>query len=154
MINNFWYYIKRDRWYHVYVLLIILCIVAGMISYGRTDHPPKPYIFTVEEVTAKVDLENEMQMLKHIPEANYGRIDSFYKNHTYRKVSVTFDTNLDFSQVHSHYDKQLKALGWIENPGSFHPLGKTVDYKKGNYTAQIGHESGDQYSLRFEWEKN
>lgn len=154
MINNFWYYIKKDRWYHVYVLLIILCIIAGIISYGRTAPPPKPYIFTAEEVTAKIDLENEMQMLKHIPEANYGRMNSFYKDHTYRQVWVTFDTNLDFSQVHNHYDKQLKALGWIEIPGAFHPLGKTFDYKKGNYTAQFDHGSGYQYSIEFKWIKN
>lgn len=145
-------YIKSNRWYNIYLILLASLLLAALvISHGEID---KPYVLTAEEVVVKADLEGEMQSLQHMPGAKYGRINSFNKNHSFRLVSVTFDTTLDTETVIGHYDKQLKAHGWVESPGDFHLWGKYIHYKKERYTAEIGHVSGNQFSISFEWIKH
>lgn len=129
-------------------LILIFIFIIGI----PTPSPSRP-VDTLTEAKIKADLENEIQSLQHLPGDSYERVTSTGKDHQSWSVWVYFYSKDDFQTVFSHYDKQLKAHGWTDGPKQLKLWGndRYFGYKKGDYTAEIGNESGNKYIIVMHW---
>jgi len=113
---------------------------------------PKPYILTTEEEKVKTDLQEEVQLLQSIPDAIYKPVTNSYKDHSIRWVHVDFNSELEFQDVCSYYDKQFKDNGW----NSTREKGENrIEYRKGKYWVSLNKDSDTphHYYVTFYWGK-
>lgn len=147
-----WRYAKKNPWYSVYVLIMLLVTVVFFYDVFLSHQNPKPYVLTAEEAKVKVDLEEEVRLLQPVPGAVYKPLINSNKDHSNRWIYLYFNSELNFQEVFNYYDKQLKNNGWMII-GEKHR--DYVEYRKGKYWAEIRalSDTPHYYYVKFSWNK-
>jgi hypothetical protein len=139
--------------YTVIVFSIFLILVSISI-YERISYGENADLIQDE-------LINEFNTIKPLPNSISSQYKATHKT-TNALVSANYSTNLSYEEIRRYYDSELTSQGWqfkAERPvldwgRDFG--GKTIDYCKGSYEAEIQYfgedkSYGGNYSLSLSW---
>jgi hypothetical protein len=111
----------------------------------------QPNLEYLKDEKLRTDLVSEYERLQPLPGSVLVSSGSLIRNGS-GYIGYGFSTELSDVDIFRHYDKQLKANGWILQKEEVYEVNKRgADYAKGEYIAKIGYgyEKEERGGIRF-----